>query len=582
MEKNAGFQKILTFPMLLTAICLFFFFGSTISTSAQKAFPGAIGFGAKASGGRGGQVIYVTNLNISGPGSLQDALNQSGPRYILFKVAGVIDGTIEVPYGHGDFTLAGQTSPGGITVRGFQMYNDENPSVNNVIIRHLRSRIGDINLHPTGNWLGSDGITIGGVKNIIVDHCSFQHANDEAVDISRTSSLTIQNCVLGETLGDHGYLGGILINYSSADSPLDSISIHNNVWNRIGGRMPELSCESPYCNNKTIHLELSNNLYWDPQIELWYEGATGNNDGHFYLNMNAVNNLYHSRNSYTNAMYHFDLLNFANNHLYYSGNEMNLDPSDSDYQLFYCCNDFYQNNPNTDMGVADRLTDKHPYYNANYIETADLQSYIANYSGAFPRDPMDERFARTIADNVIIDLPVNQAAADDAFLTQATGLTEEDSDGDGMPDYWETLQGLDNNVQDHNGTQLSQYITGESGYTNLECYLNCLSDALVYGNDRAECNIGGTVSKATGKKQGEVTVYPNPVRDQLIVLNKEMDFPVSVSLFNLNGRLVETHKISSELSSIPTTQLVPGVYIIKVTSTVTGEMKNVSKIVVLH
>jgi hypothetical protein len=201
------------------------------------------------------------------------------------------------------------------------MYNNDNPSVNNVIIRHLRSRIGDINLHPTGNWLGGDGITIGGVQNAIIDHCSFQHAVDEGIDISRSSNLTIQNCVLGETLGDHGYLGGMLINYSDAQSPLNNISLHYNVWNRIGGRMPEISCETPYCNEKHIQIELSNNLYWDPQIELWYEGNTNVGNGHFYLNMNAVNNLYHSRTTYGNAMFHFDLLNYAENHLYFSGSK---------------------------------------------------------------------------------------------------------------------------------------------------------------------------------------------------------------------------------------------------------------------
>ena len=113
------------------------------------AFPGAEGFGANASGGRGGKIIYVTNLNIDGAGSLQAALNESGKRYILFKVSGVIPGTLEVPNGHGDFTLAGQTSPSGIIVRGFQSYNGEEKSSSNMIIRHLRSRVGDIEQYHT-------------------------------------------------------------------------------------------------------------------------------------------------------------------------------------------------------------------------------------------------------------------------------------------------------------------------------------------------------------------------------------------------------------------------------------------------
>lgn len=583
MKKYIRFRTFLNFPIFTHILTIFFFCGLTITVVGQKAFPDAIGFGAHASGGRGGQVIYVTNLNVSGPGSLQEALNQSGPRYILFKVAGVIDGTVEVPNGHGDFTLAGQTSPGGIIVRGFQMYNNEDPSVNNVIIRHLRSRIGDIDLHPTNNWLGSDGITIGGVRNAIIDHCSFQHANDEAVDISRSSALTIQNCVLGETLGDHGYLGGMLINYSNAESPLDSISIHQNVWNRIGGRMPELSCESPDCNGRTIHLEVSNNLYWDPQIELWYEGLTNVGDGHFYLNMNSINNLYHTRTSYPNGMYHFDLLNYVNNQLYFSGNQMNKYPNYSDYQLFYCCNDFNQNNPNVDMGVASRLNIKHPYYSTDYLTVEALQEYISKYGGAFPRDPMDKRFAQSIADNVIIDLPVDQAAADDAFLIQQTENPPQDSDGDGMPDYWEVLHGLDNNTQDNNGTGLSQVITGESGYTNLECYLNCLSDALVNGKTTPECNINGTiVGNLSNIKDGTVFVFPNPVQDILGILCNSIDFPVSVNLYNLNGQNVGAQLITSKYSFIPTSHLDPGVYVLKMTSVLTGKLEHITKVIVLR
>ncbi|MBK7233687.1 MAG: hypothetical protein IPH93_15855 [Saprospiraceae bacterium] len=82
------------------------------------AFPGAEGFGSLTTGGRGGRVVYVTNLNADGPGSLQAAINETGIRYILFKVSGVIPTTIEIPSGHGEFTLAGQTSPNGIIVRG--------------------------------------------------------------------------------------------------------------------------------------------------------------------------------------------------------------------------------------------------------------------------------------------------------------------------------------------------------------------------------------------------------------------------------------------------------------------------------
>jgi pectate lyase len=100
----------------LTTLNCFIVLGVCFSQNPPS-FPGAEGFGASASGGRGGQVIYVTNLNPNGPGSLNEALARQGKRYILFKVSGIIDAAAEVIYG--DVTIAGQTSPGGIIVRGF-------------------------------------------------------------------------------------------------------------------------------------------------------------------------------------------------------------------------------------------------------------------------------------------------------------------------------------------------------------------------------------------------------------------------------------------------------------------------------
>ena len=101
---------------ILTSLCLHLFIQVTIS-SQIPAFPGAQGFGAlNTTGGRGGQVIYVTTLNCEGPGSLNAALATPGPKYILFKVSGVIDCAAELIWG--DCYIAGQSSPGGIIVRG--------------------------------------------------------------------------------------------------------------------------------------------------------------------------------------------------------------------------------------------------------------------------------------------------------------------------------------------------------------------------------------------------------------------------------------------------------------------------------
>jgi hypothetical protein len=541
-------------------------------TFCQSAFPGAQGFGASATGGRGGKVIYVTNLNVSGPGSLQDALNQDGPRYILFKVSGVIQGTIKVPDGKGNFTLAGQTSPSGITVRGFEMYNDENPSVSNVIIRHLRSRIGDRIKFPASHWLAEDGITIGGVHKAVIDHCSFEHASDEAVDISRSSQITIQHCILGETLGSHADLGGMLINYSSPQSRLDSLSIIYNVWNRIGGRMPEISCETAFCNGKTIHLELSNNVFWDPQIELWYEGITGFN-GNFFLKMNAVSNLYFARPQYGNGMFHFDLLNFPQNQLHFAGNRLNLYyPQYSDYQLFYCCNDFAMNHPNTNFGVAQKSNTRFSFPPVTYHPVEQLPQLIGDNAGAFPRDAMDRRLISYIKNNQIPALPVSSAAADDAFVLDVAGPFPPDSDNDGMPDYWEELQGLNTVVQDHNGVSLSLRITGEAGYTNLECYLNCLSDALVRGFTTPECGIQlNPVNTENSMNSHEIHVFPNPARGIVqIELSGISHYGKVLQIYDPLGTKMLESMIENQNIQTDLTSFLPGIYLVKILDSGSG------------
>ncbi len=229
------------------------------------AFPGAEGFGAFATGGRGGRVVYVTNLNTSGPGSFQWALDQVGPRYILFKVSGLINGAVHLT--SSDVTIAGQTSPGGIIVRGFhtteEPYTDQvlgrinDPDVKhaeNWILRHIRSR-------PAGAGL-NDGLRARYTKNAIIDHCSIANARDEAFELSFSTGVTIQNCMLSETLGGHAQYGGMLINYSNpADGfPLTQFSIHHNLWNRIDGRMPEVARDSPAAGGTTMDIELADRL----------------------------------------------------------------------------------------------------------------------------------------------------------------------------------------------------------------------------------------------------------------------------------------------------------------------------------
>ncbi|MBK7789350.1 MAG: T9SS type A sorting domain-containing protein [Saprospiraceae bacterium] len=535
------------------------------SRAQIPAFPGAEGFGAATTGGRGGRVIYVTNLNPDGPGSLQAALNETGKRYILFKVSGVIPATMEVLPGHGDFTLAGQTSPGGVIVRGFQSYAEENPSSGNFIVRHIRSRIGDLNVYPSSNWVGADGLTLGGVHKAIIDHCSFAHASDEAVDISRSSSLTIQNSLLAETLGGHSDLGGMLINYSSSNSRLDSLSIHHNTWHRIGGRMPEISCETQYCGGQTIKLEISNNLFWDPQIEMWYEGVTGQPGASFNLQMNAVNNLSFARPGFGNGMFHIDMLYPQNNSLFFQGNQLNLYPDYSDYDLFYCCNDFPDNNPNHQTGAAQIRNERWPYPSIGYTAAEDLTQYMAAHVGAFPRDAMDLRLTSSLGNETIDPSTINEDHYGDAFTIVAEIAGTIDSDNDGMPDYWESRKGLNPNAADHNGNDLSVEVTGVQGYTNLECYLNCLSDYLVSGESSSPCAVAVS-TKTDEKKSNSIQIFPNPGYESIWIQMPEISSPIVLSLIDNMGRRILTRQCTSEVEQLEVSHLLPGFYTILITN----------------
>jgi pectate lyase len=552
----------------------FYFVYGLITAQTIPAFPGAEGFGAVATGGRGGSVYYVTNLNCSGPGSLQNGLNQPGAKYILFKVSGIIPCAAEIF--KGDVTIAGQTSPGGVIVRGIildEIY-EQNTNSRNVIIRHLRSRPKPSQMLPNQGYVLDDGLRLDGASNVIVDHCSFANAIDESVQISHSRNITVQNCMLSETLGEHFNLGGMLINYSRADHPQDNISIHHNVWNRIGGRFPEISCESPFCSSAPLNLEITSNLFWDQQIQTWYNSCIsgGSDCTNFRLNMNFTNNYSVVRNSFNGPLASFDFLANANNRLFVSGNRMNRYAQYADYQLFYCCNDYSTNAPNTNLGTAQRLTMRNAFPLVTPTPATDMTAYATKNVGAFPRDPMDRRLLSPIAQNSIASQAVNATDFfNDAFqldfTTSPTPPT--DTDNDGMPNDWETANGLNPNVQDHNGMQLSKKFTGIEGYTNLECYLNELSDKLVGQNSVVVIPPNTTITgiELTPTEEISVSISPNPAEAGIVVkVTGQTETPWRFELLDTIGRVVlQENNISTlEKSFLLPRLLQSGTYLVRV------------------
>jgi pectate lyase len=211
---------------------------SSPDAGQQLAFPGAEGAGRFALGGRGGQVLFVTNLEDSGPGSLRAAVETKGPRTILFRVSGTIKLAKPLVIREGRVTIAGQSAPGdGITLRDQRL----EVAADDVVVRYIRARLGD------ESKTESDAVWINKGRRIILDHVSASWSVDETLSASARYvdpnegfyDLTVQWSIISESLthslhakGDHGY-GSLIRGGRGA-----RISFHHNLWANHSARMP--------------------------------------------------------------------------------------------------------------------------------------------------------------------------------------------------------------------------------------------------------------------------------------------------------------------------------------------------------
>lgn len=445
------------------------------AASRVLAFPGAVGGGKYSTGGRGGEVYHVTNLNDKGEGSFRDAVSQSH-RIVVFDVSGTIELESAVSCA-GNVTIAGQTAPGGagITLKNYKMAFGGD----NIICRYISSRPGPYKATSSGNdaWGGSKG------SNSIVDHCSLGWASDEQWGLySDNSNYTVQYSVIGpaNSWGGHDKgIHGFAIMMGNSSLTYDHNLIIHNVSRNFRGKIPG-----------TGVVDFTNNIIYD-----WgYQTAYGT-IGH----LNYVNNTLKAGNSTTSG---YNWVNVdsttkpQNFKIYCAGNQMiNKDGS---------MNGITYNNWNgitvkDGIGITkDNLYTASPFTidnNGENVSTASTcesaaASYnnVINYAGngitPDKRTAIDQQCAyetKSGTGSCSGTAAYNSSVSDLNKYNIKCGVTYSypaavntktinDADNDGMDDNWELERGLDpSDPNDYNGDYCDQ------GYTNIEYYINDLT-----------------------------------------------------------------------------------------------------------
>ncbi|MBN1187926.1 MAG: Ig-like domain-containing protein [Bacteroidales bacterium] len=489
-------------------VLAFFLLFTVNSVAQQLAFPGAEGYGKYTTGGRGGAVYEVTNLNASGSGSLEEALSASGARTVVFRVSGIIEGNFKIE--NDKITIAGQTAPGdGICIKG-----SLSVAASDVIIRYIRVRA-----NPT-----EETDAIGGryEKNIIVDHVSASWSSDEVMSFYHNENVTIQWCMVTEACekaGEGHRFGGIWGNPYG--------TYHHNLIAHNDSRNPRWASGCGYNDYR-------NNVLYNWGYNSCY-GAEAQQDGkpQFYFStINMIANYYKSGPGTQPGV-----------------KSRIAQPStrdgEADAGKWWVSNNVVVGYPTvtTDnwKGFASnesyfRLSEPWDAMPINQQSPEEAYNFVLAHAGCSKpnRDTIDKRIINevrtgtaTYGSNGIITVPGDVGGW--PFL--ASGTPPVDSDHDGMPNNWEKDNGLDTaNADDRN-------IVGADGYTMLEVYLNCLA-------------IYDTVS-VTG-----ITLNQNSVT---LNINEKTQLSVIISPFNATNQIVTWSSSDNSVVTVDETGLVTAI-----------------------
>ena len=438
----------------------------TIAKSQTLAFPGAEGFGKYTTGGRGGIVLEVTNLNDKGTGSLRAAIEQSGTRTIVFRVSGTIYLKSVLAIKRGNVTIAGQTAPGdGITLAHYNFKVD----ANNVIIRYIRSRLSE----AAGQQ--DDAFTCRENSDIIVDHCSFSWGVDEVASCYINKRFTMQYCMVSEGFnnsihekGPHGY-GGIWGG--------DSASFLHNLIAHNASRNPRFN-GARYVGNWNEEVDFRYNVIYNWQHNSSYGGEPSDIDGN-KARINMVNNYYKAGPGTESSKSDRILEPYSNAY---------------GYSYWYIDSNYVYGFPNVTAdnwseGVQNVSTDIKNQIKSDTAFAFDISTQqtaeeayndvLSNVGANIPyRDTVDSRIIWETRNDTalygglsgpntgIIDNLQEAGGYPELFSARAPN----DSDHDGIPDQWETDHGLNPNDSTDRNNDLNGL-----GYTALEDYLNSIT-----------------------------------------------------------------------------------------------------------